>query len=183
MPQRATPPPQRTRIDWGTAKARYVELGPDERSYARIHREFGVSEVTVQKHARRESWVESAAEADGRAAAKALQAAQRSIEERNARSIKLIELVRDHAIDAMEARPADLDLNVAVRTMPRLIDKEQLLAGEATSRIEVSEVDDVLQAVFVVVARYVPAEEWDAFNRDLDEAVGGLVAIEGAKAA
>lgn len=178
MPQHATPP-QRTRVDWGVAKARYVALGADQRSFARISREFSVSEVTVRKWARRDSWVEAAAKADASSAAKELARAQRTIDERNARTVQLTELLRDRAIDQLE----QVDVNVAVRALPRYLAIEQLLAGEATARVEVGDVQAIVTAVFTVAGRFVPADRREEFMAEIDGAVGGLVAIEGGRAA
>lgn len=181
MPQRATPPPQRTRIDWGAAKARYVALGADGRSYLRIAREFKVSEVTVRKWARRDSWVAAAAAADAKSAAKELAKAQRTIEQRNARTVELTEALRDRAIEKLD----EVDPNVAVRALPRYLTLEQLLAGEATSRpeLELGEVQAIVMAVFTVAGRFVPAERREEFLRELDAAVGGLAVLDGGKAA
>lgn len=177
MPQRATPR-QKTRADWGAAKARYVALGPELRSLARIAREYGVTETTVQKWARRDGWYEAAADADAKAAAKAAAAAVKSIEERNIRTIKVAEKLRDLVLDER----AELDANVAARALPRYVQLEQLIAGEATARVEVGDVQAIVTAVFQVAGRFVPAASREEFLGELDAAVGGLAVIEGGKA-
>lgn len=174
VPQRATPP-QRTRVDWGVAKARYIELGADERSYARIHREFGVSEVTVQKWAKRDGWVEAAREADEKAAAAVMAKAVKSIEERNVRTIQVAEKLRTIVLD----EDTVIDPNVAARSLPRYVALEQLIAGEATARVELGDVQAIVTAVFTVAGRFVPADRRDEFMAELDGAVGGLAVIEG----
>lgn len=181
VPQRATPPPQRTRIDWGVAKARYVALGSDERSYLRIAREFKVSEVTVRKWARRDGWVEAAAKADAESAAKELAKAQRTIEQRNARTVELTEKLRDLAIAKVGV--GEVDPNVAVRALPRYVQLEQLIAGEATARVELGDVQAIVTAVFTVAGRFVPADRRAEFLAELDGAVGGLAVIDGGQAA
>jgi len=180
VPQRATPP-QRTRVDWGAAKALYIALGPEERSLARISRELGVSETTVQKWARRDEWVAAAEEADRIAAEKAAAAALRTIEQRNQRTVELADRLRDLAIAKTEA--GEIDPNVAVRALPRYVQLEQLIAGEATARVEVGDVQAIITAVFAVAGKFVPADRRDEFLTELDGAVGGLVAITGGKAA
>ncbi len=179
MAQHATHP-QRTRIDWGAAKAFYVTLDTTERSFARVAREYRVTALTVRKHAHREGWVELAAKLDASGAAKALANAVRTIEERNARTVKLTEGLRDRAIEKLN----EIDPNVAVRALPRYLPIEQLIAGEATSRIEIGDVNALVNAVFTVSARWViselpVAERKAGFERDLDEALGGLVAEGG----
>lgn len=178
MPQRATPP-QKTRADWGAAKAAYIALGATERSFARIAREFRVSEVTVRKWARRDHWVEAAAKADAEAAETARRKAVRTIEQRNERTVELVEALRDRAIEKID----EVDVNVAVRALPRYAHLEQLIAGEATARVEIGDVQAIVAAVFTVAGRFVPAEQRGEFLAELDGAVGGLVAIDGGQAA
>ncbi|RDI73292.1 hypothetical protein Gocc_2892 [Gaiella occulta] len=169
-----TTPPQRTRVDWGRAKARYVTLGPDERSYARISREFAVSEVTVRKWAKRDGWLEAAADADNRAASEALRAAVRSLADRNTRTVLATDRLRDIVLD-----PAtEIDPNVAVRALPRYAHLEQLIEGQATNRVEITDVQAIVSAVFVVAGRFVPSDRRDDFMRALDDALGGLVAVD-----
>lgn len=181
VPQSVTPPPQRTRIDWGLAEAFFIGLGQGKRTYLKVAREFGVSEVTVRKWARRLDWPGKAAKADAAIAEKALRDAVRTIEQRNARTIELTEALRDRAIEKLD----EVDPNVAVRALPRYLTLEQLLAGEATSRpeLELGEVQAIVMAVFTVAGRFVPAERREEFLRELDAAVGGLAVLDGGKAA
>lgn len=178
VPQRATPP-QRTRVDWGAAKAFYVALPPTERSFARVAREYRVTALTVRKHAHAEGWVEAAARVDEDSAAKAMAAALRTIDQRNARTIELTEALRDRALEKLE----EVDVNVAVRALPRYVQLEQLIAGEATARVEVGDVQAIITAVFAVAGRFVPADRREEFLGELDGAVGGLIAIDGGRAA
>src|SRR5690242_15407315 len=94
---------QRTRVDWGAAKAFYVALGPTERSLARVHREFGVSEVTVQKWAKRDGWEAAAAEADAQAGQVALDRAVRTRSERTEAVLKLVDEYLDQTTAAIKA--------------------------------------------------------------------------------
>lgn len=144
-----------------------------------MSRELGVSETTVQKWAKRDGWVEAAEKADADSAARVMQAALKTIEQRNADTIKLTQALRDRAINQLE----DVDVNVAVRALPRYLAIEQLLAGEATARVEVGDVQAIITAVFTVAGRFVPAERRGEFMEELDGAVGGLVVIDGGRAA
>lgn len=179
VPQRATPPPQRTRIDWGVAKAYYVALPTSERSFARVAREYRVTPLTVRKHAHRDGWVEAAADADRSQAEAAMVTALGTIEERNAEFIKVASRLRSIALDPQSV----IDANVAVRALPRYQEKELLIAGEATGRIELGDAQAIIAAVFTVAGRFVPADRRDEFLGELDGAVGGLVAINGGKGA
>lgn len=166
-----TSPPRKPRVDWDTARAFYVALGPEIRTYARIAAEYHVSEHTVGKWAKRQDWPAAAAQADNEAAERAMRASVRSLELRNLDTIR----VADKARAAVLADGVELDPNVALRVLPRLATIEQLLAGEATGRVEISEVTSVLSLVFVIAGRYVPAEQRAAFMAELDEALGGLL--------
>lgn len=166
-------PLQPTRIDWGLAKATYIAHGPDGRAFNRISREFGVSEMTVRKWARRDKWVEAAAEADNKAAARAALLSVGSLEERNLDTIRVANKARRSVLNEdVVLEPAD-----ALRVLPRLATLEQLFAGEATGRIEVGDVQAIVQMVFTVAARFVPADARPAFMAEIEQAVGGLTAL------
>ena len=170
-----TTPPRKPRVDWDAARAFYVALGPEHRTYARVAAEYHVSEHTVGKWAKRQDWPAVAAKADNAAAEKALAKSVRSLELRQLDTIR----VADKARATVLADDVVLDPNVALRVLPRLATIEQLIGGEATGRIEVSEVTAVLSTVFVIAGRYVPADRRAEFMRELDEALGGLLELGG----
>lgn len=174
-----TSPPRKPRVDWDAARAFYVALGQGTRTYGLVAEKFAVSDTSVRKWARRQSWERVAADADNRAAEKALAQADRTLEQRNRDTVRVAEKVRTTILD----EAAVLDPNVALRVLPRLSTLEQLIAGEATGRVEISEVTSVLSTVFVVAGRYVPLEHRAAFMRELDEALGGLVELNPGEAA
>jgi hypothetical protein len=178
---RATPR-QRTRVDWGAARARYIALGPTDRSYANISREFGVSETSVRKWARREDWAALAADADAKAAAKATATAIRALELRQADTVRVAEILRRRALRLEEPDGGDVDLELAIRLLPQYAKLEQLFAGEATDRVALAEAQAVVMAVVRVAGKFVPADRREAFLRELDDATGGLAALEGAAA-
>jgi hypothetical protein len=141
------PVPQRTRIDWNAARAFYVSLPTTDRSFARVAREYHVTTHTVGKHARREGWVEAAAEADRRAGAKALEATMRTREQRAVQTARL----RDLAADALEGEFAvddrgnvtsSLDPAVRVQVWKEADRQYRLDIGEVTDRISIPEVRD-----------------------------------------
>ncbi len=169
-----TTPPRKPRVDWDAARAYYVALGQGTRTYALVAAKMGCSETSVRKWARRQEWERVAAEADNRAAEKALAASEKTLEQRNRDTIRVAEKVRSTIL----AEEAMLDPNVALRVLPRLSTLEQLIGGAATGRIEVSEVTAVLSTVFVIAGRYVPVEHREAFMREIDVALGGLVELD-----
>lgn len=175
IPLRAmTTPPRKPRVDWDAARAFYVALGQGTRTFGLVAAKFSVSDVSVRKWARRQEWDRVAAEADNRAAERALAAADRTLEQRNRETIRVANKVRDTVLaDAVE-----LDPNVALRVLPRLATLEQLIGGAATSRVELSEVTSVLNAFYVVTGEFVPIELRGEWLLRLDEALGGLLQLE-----
>lgn len=137
--------PQRTRCDWGAAKARYVELGPDERSFARIAREYRVTSLTVRKHAHRDGWLAAADEADTAAADAALAGAIKTRAQRVQDILKITDGLVDHFIDAAASKAAD----ASYLDLERMMKLAELVEGEATDRISVAEVQSALVVVMV----------------------------------
>lgn len=163
VPQRATPP-QRTRIDWGVAKAWYVGLRPEERSYEAVSREFRVSVTTVRKWARRDKWAEAARAADAKAAAAALKTTERS-RSRVARDTALIHVAsQDELRRRLTETPAAMSDADLVRAYRESGHQFRLDVGEATGRIEAPEVADLVQTLLLrmeakiraVVEQFVP---------------------------
>jgi hypothetical protein len=137
-------PSARARIDWGAALAFFVALDPP-RTRAAVARQFGVSEAAVRKHAIDEHWDDLAAEADMRAAEKALARAVKTREQRVSDLLRLTDRLIDHFVadDNFVAKAAEASF-VDVERMAKL---SELLLGEATDRIATSEV----QQAFVVL--------------------------------
>lgn len=131
---------QRTRADWGAAKARYIELGPQERSFERIAREYRVTGLTVRKHAHRDGWVEAAAAADQAAADAVAKQAVRSrvkMAEQNARIYgKLLDL-GERRIDV-----GDVTDEFVARMLAQTSRDFRLDAGEATDNIAIDQVQE-----------------------------------------
>ena len=139
-------PKQRTRADWGAAKAAYVALDATERTFAGIAREFRVSSVTVRKHAHADGWVEAAVEADNTAAAAALARGVRSREQRN----ELFLRIADKAFQkALEKLTSD-ELEVRLADLPALGKHAELILGEATDRVSFSELQEALGVVMAI---------------------------------
>jgi hypothetical protein len=106
----------RPALDWERAFLHYAALAPEERSYAAVAAEFGVSARTVERHGRRERWRERARELD-REASRA--AAARLVEERTARLGDLERLVEASLLGyAQKLREGTVRLSAA--DLPRL---------------------------------------------------------------
>jgi hypothetical protein len=137
-------PSIRARIDWGAALAFFVALDPP-RTRAAVARQFGVSEAAVRKHATDEGWDDIAAQADMRAAEKALAKAVKTREQRVNDLLRLTDRLIDHFVDDdhFTAKAAD----ASFLDLERMAKLTELLLGEATDRIATSEV----QQAFVVL--------------------------------
>ncbi|MDP9276807.1 MAG: hypothetical protein M3O76_01180 [Actinomycetota bacterium] len=106
----------RPALDWNQAFLFYAGLPPEQRSYAAVAAEFGVSGRTVERHGRNEGWRERAYELD-RNASRA--AAARLVEERAARLTDLERLVEASFLGyAQKLREGTLRLSAA--DLPRL---------------------------------------------------------------
>jgi hypothetical protein len=106
----------RPALDWDQAFLYYAALPPEQRSYAAVAAEFGVSPRTVERHGRSERWRERARELDREASRTA---AARLVEERAARLNDLERLVEASFVGiAQKLREGTLRLSAA--DLPRL---------------------------------------------------------------
>lgn len=132
-----------TRIDWGEALAFYIALGPVDRTYAAVARQFGISEAGVRRVAKRDNWYARAVEIDQRQAELMERDAVKSLTVRNRRTIRLVNAARDNYLDALELKGLVPD----GREVAALLRIEQLIEGEADRRIEVKEVRELVVRV------------------------------------
>jgi hypothetical protein len=165
-----------SRIDWDQAFIYYAELGPS-RSFGKVAKYFGVSDVAVGLHAREHFWRRRAAEIDQKARGEAEKRIVRERAKRLADTLTLIDKARSEVLAQLEKGDAD----VKISDLPALIKLELLLEGEATDRVEIVEVRQVIQQVFAVVGeiviRWVPAAERGEALAMIDRAAG-LVALD-----
>ena len=115
-------------------------------------------------------WEELRADAIAKVEARRRIAEIRTLEERQQRTIKVAEKLRDRVLDA---DAGDVDLTAAIRTIPRYATLEQLYEGEATERIAIGEVQ-VLLAGILHAARAVLEEALTEAKMN-----GGRVAVLG----
>lgn len=163
---------RRPRIDWDAAFA-YFASDPTI-SFGKVGKQFGVSDVAVGKHAKRDNWNQRRAELLEQAANSALQRARRTREQRITKVLGLV----DSAIDGFDTQ---LDAKIAeakLSDLPALVKLTELLEGEATDRVDVTRVQPLIAAFVVKVAVLVPAERDGELSGVLDWFEGELRALE-----
>lgn len=169
-------PPQPTRVDWNAARAFYVTLGPEERTYRRVAEEFTVSETTVKKWAKRQKWPDVAAAADEKAGKNALDRAIRTRSERTEAVLKLV----DEYVDQTSAKMKSKSLDVKASDIPALVKLAELLLGEPTDRIQISQLEPLLDAYDQALDRLremaSDREQADRIIEGLDERLLALAA-------
>jgi hypothetical protein len=106
----------RPALDWEQAFLHYAALAPEQRSYAAVAAEFGVSARTVERHGRGERWRERARELD-REASRA--AAARLVEERSAR-LGDIERLVEASLLALAQKLREGTVRLSAADLPRL---------------------------------------------------------------
>lgn len=168
----------RRRFDHDAALAAYVALGP-QRSFGKIARQFGVSDVTISKVARRDNWDAVAAKTDRDAATKALRAAVKSREDRNLEVLGFV----DEYVQTAKKRLANSTLEVRAGDIPGLVKLAELLEGEATERVDVGQVQQVLVVVLNTALRFVPPSDREGFLEAFDRDARALLDPSGQEAA
>lgn len=131
------------RFDHAAAKAWYVSLDPGERSSRAVAEKFGVSETTISKWRRLETWDDAALEAD-RAASVAVQ--RQAVKTREQRALQDARR-RDLAADIVEKKlelATDGKADVSDEWIAKVLldaDKHvRLNEGAATDHVEVAQV-------------------------------------------
>jgi hypothetical protein len=140
-------PSPRARIDWGAAKAFFVAMNPP-RTRAAVARRFNVSVAAVRNHATAEGWDDAAAAADMQAAEKALRRAVKTREQRVEAVLRITDRLIDHFDENIDSKAVDADFG----DLERMAKLTELLTGEATDRLSLSEV----QGALVIVMRAGP---------------------------
>ena len=136
----------RRRIDWQAAKAIFV--GDPTRSFTKVARQFSVSVQAVRKHAKAEGWEEQAARFDAEAEERNLRAQVKSRDQHYLAAAR----VRDEAFAQTLSRLLDESLEVRLGDLPAIGKYVELLSGEATDRVEVSEVREFIGLLLVRVS-------------------------------
>jgi transposase-like protein len=150
------------------------------RSYAIVADEFGVSETTVRKWARRHEWLKLAADADVAATSAAMAAVAKTRQQ----MIEQTAIVRSKLGDELVRRAGDDEWIRAVedRELRRYFDVTEkyvrLDSGEATDNIAIAEVQGLFGSFMRLAAKWVaskasPAERKEGFKRDVDALMAG----------
>jgi hypothetical protein len=124
----------RQRHDWDTIATYFCSLPPGKRTYGEVARKFGVSEVSVGIHARAERWDDHARGFDEKRRAELEKRSIRSIAERDADTIKLIEAARIRFAQQLR----DPAFKISASEMAALVKLERLLEGQPTERVDVA---------------------------------------------
>jgi hypothetical protein len=185
------------RVNWRAAKAYYLALPEERRSYAAVARRFGVSDVRVGQIAKRDGWAKAVEEIQAieeREIQRVLRRELRNRAERISRTLEVYDRVSDLALELLpldESGEIDVtrirelpSLDALLGKMPGLFRMAELAAGEATDRVAISDVPPVLVAFARIAVLNADADRRGEVMRELEAASAGLVALSaGAEAA
>jgi hypothetical protein len=160
------PPSGRGRIDWDAAYVYYAGLGA-ARSFGKVARKFGVSDVAVGKHAAKHGWESRAGKIDAKTRQEVEARVVRDRAARLADTINLVDEARLEVLDKLESG----DIDVKISDLSSLIKLELLIEHEVTDWIETTEVRQVIATVFEIAGRFVAPEQRPA----LLEALGAMM--------
>lgn len=176
------------RTNWIAARAYYLALPVERRTFAEVARRFQVSDVRVGQVARSQGWAEEAGKLEERVERRALTMLVRNRAERLARTLEIYDRAADLALASIpltdkgeidvkalgDSRPK---LEALFSSMPGLFKMAELAAGEATDRVAISELQPVLIAFAKIAVVHAPAERRGDVIRELEAASAGLVTL------
>jgi hypothetical protein len=116
----------------------YLSLGPG-RSYEKVAAQYDVDKRSVTNLAKRESWAEKLKEFERDAREKAEEKVRESTNAMNVRHLKTVQMVQKKALDALRTLPLATGMD-AVRALILAVDKERLIRGEPSERLDIAEV-------------------------------------------
>lgn len=119
----------------------YASLGPG-RSYQQVAEHYQVSKRAVTALADREDWQQRLAEIERRAREKADEKVMETLEDMNARHMKVLRFIQNKSIEALKTMPIESAMD-AVRAYGLTLDKERTIRGEPTDRSAVSIEDTI----------------------------------------
>lgn len=170
----------RPQINWDAARAWWLAQPPERRTHQAVADRFKVSRSRVSQIAARDRWddrlVEVLREADKRVIAQAV----RSQAELATVQRRIAARLQDRVLEQLEGAD-ELELNDGLRRLPGILRLDQLLAGEATDRVDLAEVKTALVSISQV-AIIAGRESWppERTLEALREATAGLVALPAA---
>ena len=178
----------RPTTNWAAAKAFWLALPPEHRTYLAVAERFGVTRGRVSQVAARDGWPDTLAGIERRAEQRVVAGAVRTQADRIARTLELGDRLVDLGLQRVTLTADgvtvdDLATDQLLRRIPGVVKLGELLAGRATASVEISEVQPVLIAVFQV-AITAGREGWPAERTlaALKDATAGLVALGAAPA-
>ena len=157
--------------DWEDAFKQWVDMGPG-RTLTTLAKRLGADKRTVQRHAAENDWEGRLARIEVEVRKQTDKILVRERSERVADTLRIIDAARTKF--AGQLRISEFRLTGS--DFVGLIKLEQLLEGEATSRIDVGEVQALLGVVLEIFQRRMPAGELPAAMGELDGAVAQLTA-------
>lgn len=186
--EKATP----NRVNWIAAKAWYLALPEERRTFKAVADRFEVSDVRVSQVAKRDKWLEQAEEIDRRVERKTITNLVRNRADRLTRTLEVFDRAADLALELLPLTAAG-EIDVAkidpskmprvdqiLEKIPGLFRMAELAAGEATDRVALSELQPVLVAFAKIAVIHAPAEKRGEVIRELEAASSGLVSLESA---
>lgn len=185
-------------ISWAAAKAYWLALPAERRTFKAVADRFHVSAARVGQIATRDGWQKTLDELELEGVREAEQEVRRQFRrlarpraERIANTLELYDRALDLAIGQIPltadgkidveaiAKLGDRPLDRLLERMPGLFRMAELASGEATDRIHVAEVQPVLLAFARIALLDRPPEERERILGMLTAASSGLVEIEG----
>jgi hypothetical protein len=116
----------------------YLSLGPG-RSYEKVAANYSVDKRSVTNLAKREGWADKLKEFERDAREKAEEKVRESTNAMNVRHLKTVQMVQKKALDALRTLPLATGMD-AVRALILAVDKERLIRGEPSERLDIAEV-------------------------------------------
>lgn len=173
----ANPNGNRPTISRAAAKAYWLALPVEKRTYRAVAARFGVTPARITQIAREDGWQDTLARIDREVVKRAERDALRTQLELVAEQRKIAARLQDRTHQLFDD-DTTLTLDQALRRLPAILRVDQLLSGEATDRVDRAEVTSVivsLSQVAVIAGR----EGWppERTLAALREATVGLVAL------
>lgn len=190
-PSPLNPPPNGNgrHVNWAAARAYFLALPTEHRTFKAVAEKFHVTPARVGQIAKRDSWLKARDELEELEVAETEKVIRKRVLElardratRIVRVVELVDRVNDVALQKLKVGEdgaitveGELELEKILSTMPGLVRMAELVSGEATDRVHVSEVQPVLVAFAQIAVRYAPAEERDRVVVELEQASAGLL--------
>jgi hypothetical protein len=185
------------KVNWQAAKAYFLALPVERRTFKAVAERFKVSDVRVGQIAKRDRWGEDVLRLDEeqeRATWSKLRRELRSRADRVARTLELYDRANDLALELLPVREdgsIDVEklgagaptLEQILRRIPGLFRMAELAAGEATDRVQIADVQPVLSAFARIAVLEAAPERRAEVMRLLEAASAGLVALPSGEAA